>query len=125
MTKDIVDDLRYAQFDGDNMPRMESELCVSAKLAEEAANEIERLRRVIAKDPKTIMMTYESGRHRDLVHAIADKDEIITAHEQVINDQQAEIEGLRIIIKDLERRLEHAEWLIDEYRREDDRPDDF
>ena len=34
--------------------------------------------------------------------------------------QQAEIEGLKIIIKDLERRLEHAEWLIDKYRKEEE-----
>lgn len=49
-----------------------------------------------------------------------DKDEIITAHERVIADQQAEIEGLRMIIKDLERRLDHAEWLVDKYREEEE-----
>ena len=31
-----------------------------------------------------------------------------------------EIEGLKIIIKDLERRLDHAEWLVDKYREEED-----
>jgi hypothetical protein len=51
---------------------------------------------------------------------LPDKDEIITAQERVIADQQAEIEGLKIIIKDLERRLEYAEWLVDKYREEED-----
>lgn len=37
-----------------------------------------------------------------------------------IDNQQAEIEGLKIIIKDLERRLDHAEWLVDKYREEED-----
>lgn len=32
---------------------------------------------------------------------------------------KAEIEGLRIIIKDLEKRLEHAEWLVDKYRHDE------
>ena len=36
-----------------------------------------------------------------------------------IADKQAEIEGLRIIIKDLEKRLEHAEWLVDKYRQDE------
>ena len=49
-----------------------------------------------------------------------DKDEIITAQDHVIAEQRAEIEGLKIIIKDLERRLEHAEWLVDKYREEED-----
>ena len=56
--------------------------------------------------------------HRDNIIAV--KDEIITAHERVIADQQAEIEGLRMIIKDLERRLDHAEWLVDKYRGEEE-----
>lgn len=56
----------------------------------------------------------------ELKDQIADKDEIITAHERVIADQQAEIEGLRMIIKDLERRLDHAEWLVDKYREEEE-----
>jgi hypothetical protein len=55
----------------------------------------------------------------ELKDQIADKDEIITAQDHMIADQQAEIEGLKIIIKDLERRLEHAEWLVDKYRHDE------
>lgn len=51
---------------------------------------------------------------------MVDKDEIITAHEHVIAEQQAEIESLKIIIKGLERRLDHAEWLVNKYREEED-----
>lgn len=36
-----------------------------------------------------------------------------------LNNKQAEIDGLNMIIRDLERRLEHAEWLVDKYREED------
>lgn len=50
---------------------------------------------------------------------IKSADEIEQLRNQVA-EQQAEIEGLKIIIKDLERRLEHAEWLVDKYREEED-----
>ena len=36
-----------------------------------------------------------------------------------LNDKQAEIDGLKMIIKDLERRLDHAEWLVDKYREDE------
>ena len=48
-----------------------------------------------------------------------DYEEILALRNKV-GDQHAEIESLRIIIKDLERRLEHAEWLIHIYREEED-----
>ena len=47
----------------------------------------------------------------------ADEIEQLRNHVAV---QQAEIEDLQTIIKDLERRLEHAEWLVDKYREEED-----
>ena len=47
------------------------------------------------------------------------RDETIRLLDAKIDDKQAEIEGLKIIIKDLERRLDHAEWLVDKYRQDE------
>lgn len=55
-----------------------------------------------------------------LCELAANELEAMIAQDHVIADQQAEIEGLKMIIKDLERRLEHAEWLVDKYREEED-----
>ena len=55
----------------------------------------------------------------ELKDQIADKDEVITAQDHMIADQQAEIEGMRVIINGLQRQLEHAEWLVDKYRQDE------
>lgn len=55
-----------------------------------------------------------------LCELAANELEAMIAQDHVIADQQAEIEGLRMIIKDLERRLDHAEWLVDKYREEEE-----
>jgi len=61
-----------------------------------------------------------SGRYYDCHCGYDDKrDQLIDEAAAEIDNQQAEIEGLRIIIKDLERRLEHAEWLVDKYRQDE------
>lgn len=55
------------------------------------------------------------------LYDVTDRDRISDAQEEIlalrnkVGDQQAEIEGMRVIIKDLERRLDHAEWLVDKY----------
>lgn len=51
---------------------------------------------------------------------IPDKDETITALEHLLAEKQAEIEGLQIIVKELERRLDHAEWLVARYRQDNE-----
>ena len=56
----------------------------------------------------------------ELNDQLAEKDEIITALNHTIDEQQAENESLYILIKDLERRLDHDEWLVDKYREEED-----
>ena len=61
----------------------------------------------------------------DRLSDVTDRDRISDAQEEIlalrnkVGDQQAEIEGLKIIIKGLERRLEHAEWLVDKYRQDE------
>lgn len=66
---------------------------------------VERLRRKVFHGP-----TMEATHTKTLEWQAAD----------MIDNQQAEIEGLRMIIKDLERHLEQAEWIIDKYREEED-----
>lgn len=56
----------------------------------------------------------------ELQEKIAEMDEVVTGCNHVIAEQQAETESLKIIIKDLERRLEYAEWLVHKYREEED-----
>jgi archaellum component FlaC len=99
----ILARLKSACFDKDNMPRMDSELCVSAKDAKDAIEEIERLRRCLQKDPKTLLLAYEDGDHRRLAHAAAeaiDREEIA----------KEEIERLKNRIIHLEAQLADASW---------------
>ena len=54
----LIGKLRSACNDKDNFPRMDSELCVNAKTAKEAAQELEDILDLLAKQQKIIHRIY-------------------------------------------------------------------
>lgn len=55
----------------------------------------------------------------DRLYDVTDRDRISDAQEEILA-LRAEIEGMRVIINGLQRQLDHAEWLVEKYREEED-----
>jgi hypothetical protein len=56
--QNLIGRLRSACNDKDNFPRMDSELCVNAKTAKEAADELEEILKLLEKQQKIIRRIY-------------------------------------------------------------------
>ena len=95
--------------DQDNFPGATEEngVCVgdhvAITLAMEAVKEIERLRRVMAKDPKVLMIAYENGRNGELARALFDAMEKNDRLEERINELQSQLDSRIYEIKDWNR----------------------